>query len=134
MRSRRKPYLTVTGLSAEQGDDGAVGRGNRANGLITPHRPMSMEAVAGKNPVSHVGKLYNLHAFALARGLHEDLGADYAEVELLSAIGSPITEPAAVDVATTLDDEAAVADYVAERLPAVTDLTDRLVAGDVTVF
>ncbi|ERH11439.1 MAG: archaeal S-adenosylmethionine synthetase, partial [halophilic archaeon J07HB67] len=40
-------YLTTTGLSAEQGDDGSVGRGNRANGLITPNRPMSMEATSG---------------------------------------------------------------------------------------
>lgn len=55
-------YLTVTGTSAEGGDDGQVGRGNRLNGLITPCRPMSLEAAAGKNPVSHVGKLYNILA------------------------------------------------------------------------
>ena len=55
-------YLTVTGTSAEAGDDGATGRGNRVNGLITPMRPMSMEAAAGKNPVSHVGKIYNVMA------------------------------------------------------------------------
>ncbi|HEY5898896.1 MAG TPA: methionine adenosyltransferase, partial [Burkholderiales bacterium] len=40
-------YLTVSGLSAEMGDDGQVGRGNRVNGLITPGRPMSLEAAAG---------------------------------------------------------------------------------------
>ena len=39
-------YLTVTGTSAEAGDDGQVGRGNRVNGLITPWRPMSLEAAA----------------------------------------------------------------------------------------
>lgn len=54
-------YLTVTGTSAEAGDDGEVGRGNRVNGLIAPYRPMNMEAAAGKNPVTHVGKLYNLN-------------------------------------------------------------------------
>ena len=37
-------YLTCTGMSQEMGDDGSVGRGNRCNGLITPYRPMSMEA------------------------------------------------------------------------------------------
>ncbi|MEN8183621.1 MAG: methionine adenosyltransferase, partial [Myxococcota bacterium] len=31
-------YLTVTGLSAEAGDDGEAGRGNRVNGLIAPGR------------------------------------------------------------------------------------------------
>src|SRR5207245_9544903 len=59
-------YLTVTGLSWENGDDGSVGRGNRVSGLITPYRPMSMEAAAGKNPVTHVGKLYNLLSFDIA--------------------------------------------------------------------
>ena len=47
-------YLTVSGLSAEAGDDGQAGRGNRVNGLITPFRPMTIESVAGKNPISHV--------------------------------------------------------------------------------
>ena len=50
-------YLTVTGTSAEAGDDGQVGRRNRVNGLIMPGRPMSLEAAAGKNPVTHVGKI-----------------------------------------------------------------------------
>ena len=34
-------YLTVTGTSAEAGDDGEAGRGNRINGLITPFRMMT---------------------------------------------------------------------------------------------
>jgi S-adenosylmethionine synthetase len=42
--------LTVTGTSAENGDDGQVGRGNRINGLITPYHPMSLEATSGKKP------------------------------------------------------------------------------------
>jgi len=50
-------YLTVTGTSAEMGDDGAVGRGNRCNGLITPNRSISLEASAGKNPVDHTGTI-----------------------------------------------------------------------------
>ena len=62
-------YLTVTGLSAEMGDDGQVGRGNRVNGLITPYRPMSIEAAAGKNPITHVGKLYNVLAQRIAASI-----------------------------------------------------------------
>ncbi|MCK6460764.1 MAG: methionine adenosyltransferase, partial [Planctomycetes bacterium] len=58
-------YMTVTGTSAEAGDDGEVGRGNRVNGLITFDRPMSLEAAAGKNPVSHVVKIYNVTAGAV---------------------------------------------------------------------
>lgn len=87
-------YLTVTGLSAEMGDDGQVGRGNRASGLITPGRAMSLEAVAGKNPVSHVGKLYNVLAGLIARDVCAQLDeVDGAGVELLSAIGQPVDQP-----------------------------------------
>ena len=92
-------YLTVTGLSAEAGDDGQVGRGNRVNGLITPYRPMSLEAAAGKNPVSHTGKLYNLLAERIARELADALpGADEAYCYLLSRIGSPVNEPQLADI------------------------------------
>lgn len=92
-------YLTVTGTSAEHGDDGQVGRGNRANGLITPYRPMTLEAAAGKNPVSHVGKTYNV----AAREIVERISKEHPELKqvycyLVSQIGAPITEPRAVNI------------------------------------
>jgi S-adenosylmethionine synthetase len=89
-------YLTVTGTSAEAGDDGQVGRGNRANGLITPSRPMSLEAVAGKNPISHVGKLYNAWAQQLTVELLARPDVEAASCQLASRIGAPITEPQVV--------------------------------------
>jgi S-adenosylmethionine synthetase len=86
-------YLTVTGTSIEMGDDGATGRGNRGNGLITPGRPMTMEAIAGKNPVSHVGKIYNVLAERMAQEIVELEGVEEAYVTLVSRIGSPIRQP-----------------------------------------
>ena len=86
-------YLTVTGTSWENGDDGQVGRGNRSNGLITPCRPMSLEAVAGKNPISHVGKIYNLKAQEIANKINEIFNVKEAQVQLLSKIGKPINDP-----------------------------------------
>jgi len=86
-------YLTVTGTSIEMGDDGATGRGNRGNGLITPMRPMTMEAIAGKNPVSHVGKIYNVLAERAASDIVEVEGIKEAYVTLVSKIGSPIDQP-----------------------------------------
>ncbi|MFC4543609.1 methionine adenosyltransferase [Halosolutus amylolyticus] len=127
-------YLTETGLSAEMGDDGNVGRGNRANGLITPHRPMSLEATAGKNPVSHVGKLYNVVATRAAERIHRDLDAEYAGVKLLSRIGAPVTEPVAVDVETTATDDDAIRRLVTAELESIDSLTRDLVAGDVRLF
>jgi S-adenosylmethionine synthetase len=98
-------YLTVTGLSAEAGDDGQVGRGNRVNGLITPYRPMSLEAAAGKNPVSHTGKLYNVLAERIAGRLAGELeGVEEAYCYLLSRIGAPVSEPQLADIGLRLAD------------------------------
>ncbi|TMT86736.1 methionine adenosyltransferase [Haloterrigena sp. H1] len=127
-------YLTETGLSAEMGDDGNVGRGNRGNGLITPTRPMSLEATAGKNPVSHVGKLYNLVARNAADRINRELGAEYTEVKLLSQIGAPITAPQAIDVETTACDDEAIRQLVTAELEDLDELTHDIVAGDVQLF
>ena len=87
-------YLTVTGTSAEAGDDGQAGRGNRVSGLIAPGRPTTMESVAGKNPISHVGKLYNLCANLGAEAVVRELAAvEEAECVLVSRIGAPIDAP-----------------------------------------
>ena len=92
-------YITVTGTSAEQGDDGQVGRGNRVNGLITPYRPMSLEAAAGKNPVSHIGKIYNVVANLIAdRVVSEIEEVEEAYCYIVSQIGKPINEPQVCDV------------------------------------
>ncbi|MGB9845777.1 MAG: methionine adenosyltransferase [Methanothermobacter tenebrarum] len=92
-------YITVTGTSAEAGDDGQVGRGNRCNGLITPYRPMSLEAVAGKNPVSHVGKIYSIMSQLIANRIKTQLPeVKQVYVYMVSQINKPITQPQAVNV------------------------------------
>ncbi|OYT42648.1 MAG: S-adenosylmethionine synthetase, partial [Candidatus Aenigmarchaeota archaeon ex4484_224] len=92
-------YLTVLGTSADGADCGQVGRGNRANGVISLNRPSSSEAAAGKNPVSHVGKIYNLLSFELAREIKKRInGIDEVYVWLVSKIGQRIDKPAIVSV------------------------------------
>lgn len=127
-------YLTETGLSAEMGDDGNVGRGNRVNGLITPHRSMSLEATAGKNPVSHVGKLYNIVATKAAERVNQELDAEYTGVKLLSQIGAPVAEPQAIDVETTARDDDELRRLVAAELEGIDSLSRDIVAGDVQLF
>ena len=68
-----RPYLVALGSVADTGDVGVVGRGNRINGLITPMRPMSIEAPAGKNPIDHTGKIYGVLAMELAQEVYEYL-------------------------------------------------------------
>ena len=84
-------FLTITGTSAEAGDDGQVGRGNRANGLITPGRVQTLEAAAGKNSMNHVGKLYSLVANRAARKVIEAAKGDIVEcqIRIVSQIGHP---------------------------------------------
>ncbi len=90
-------YLTVLGTSAEAGDSGQVGRGNNVRGVIALLRPMSSEAAAGKNPVSHVGKIYNMLCYRIAdRIIDEVSGVTETYVWLLSRIGCPINEPSVV--------------------------------------
>ncbi len=87
-------YLSLTGTSAEDADSGQVGRGNRVNGVISVNRPMGTEAAAGKNPVSHVGKIYNLFSHRMAEMLcSEILGMREVYVYLVSRIGTPIDRP-----------------------------------------
>ncbi len=98
-RENNSVYITVTGTSAEQGDDGQVGRGNRVNGLITPYRPMSLEAAAGKNPISHIGKIYNRVANLIAQRVVEEVEeVEEAYCYIVSQIGKPINEPQVLDV------------------------------------
>ena len=87
-------YLSLLGTSAEDADSGQVGRGNRVNGLISMNRPMGTEAAAGKNPVSHVGKIYNVLSHSMARKVYEEVeGLKEVYILLLSRIGTPIDRP-----------------------------------------
>jgi len=87
-------YLTVLGTSADGADSGQVGRGNRVNGLISLNRPQCSEAAAGKNPVSHVGKIYNLLTHKIANKIYSEVdGVREVYVWMLSKIGQPINQP-----------------------------------------
>ena len=92
-------YLTLLGTSAEAGDSGEVGRGNRVCGVISLRRPASGEAAAGKNPVAHVGKIYNVLAQVLAEDIHKKVrGLREVTVWITSQIGKPVSLPQAVVV------------------------------------
>ncbi len=123
-------YLSLTGTSAEAGDDGQVGRGNRYGGLITPYRPMSLEATAGKNPAAHVGKTYHAFAEDISRRVLAETDAGETTIRMLSSIGRPVTEPQIVHVETAgATDEATVEVIVKESLADWDGVRDRLIAG-----
>lgn len=136
-------YLTVTGCSMEAGDDGSVGRGNRANGLITPCRPMSLEASAGKNPVNHVGKIYNLLGNLIANDIVKEAGGDVREVHvrILSQIGKPVDEPQVASLQILTADGVKLgqvkpnAEAVAQKwFDDIDSIPRRLLTGKLSVF
>ncbi|MBN2488116.1 MAG: methionine adenosyltransferase [Methanosarcinaceae archaeon] len=135
-------FMTVTGTSAEMGDDGSVGRGNRCNGLITPNRPMSMEATSGKNPINHIGKIYNLLSTQMAKDIASALSeVEEVHVRLLSQIGQPIDQPL-VASAQVIPQEGAnfasihseVESIVDDWLANITRITDMVIKGELDTF
>ncbi len=104
-------YLSLLGTSAEDADSGQVGRGNRVNGVIPLNRPVSGEAAAGKNPVSHIGKIYNVLSHRMAEQIYQRVGGVLeVYVWLVGQIGRPIDQPwAAVQLIQAAEAELEVA-------------------------
>jgi len=135
-------YLTVTGTSAEMGDDGAVGRGNRCNGLITPNRSISLEASAGKNPVNHTGKIYNLLAGKIANEIVDSVeGVREVDIKILSEIGRRIDDPkvATAQIITNGGVNSGVTEKKVKRviddwLSNITDITEMVIRNELKTF
>ncbi|MBW6470267.1 MAG: methionine adenosyltransferase [Methanosarcinaceae archaeon] len=135
-------FLTVTGTSAEMGDDGSVGRGNRCNGLITPNRPMSMEATSGKNPINHIGKIYNLLSTQMAKDIVKAVpDVEDVYVRILSQIGQPIDQPLVASAQVipkegtnfaTIRSEAEV--VIDDWLANITKITEMVINGELDTF
>ncbi len=129
-------YLTLTGTSAEDADSGQVGRGNQVNGLIAFSRPKGGEAAPGKNPVSHVGKIYSILAHRLARRVHAHC-PDVSEVyvSLAGRIGEPVEQPwTSVQVVlgrgmVLSDVEPSIREVVTTELARMPTFLDELVRG-----
>lgn len=134
-------YLTISGTSAEDADSGEVGRGNRANGLISFMRPLGSEAVAGKNPISHVGKIYNLFAFYLAEKIYKKFeGILEVYIYILSRIGSPIDKPDYLSVKIIPDDVGfkkvnllSIKDYSAKELNQIGRFCQKIIKGKIGI-
>jgi S-adenosylmethionine synthetase len=135
-------FLTVTGTSAEMGDDGSVGRGNRCNGLITPNRPMSMEATSGKNPINHIGKIYNLLSTQMAQHCVREVdGIEEIYIRLLSQIGKPIDQPLVASIQVLMKPEHKlkgnsrdIEAIIDQELSEITCMTEKIIRGEVRTF
>jgi S-adenosylmethionine synthetase len=135
-------YLTVLGTSAEGGDCGQVGRGNRVNGVMPLNRPIGTEAAAGKNPVSHVGKIYTLLSHHIAGQVAERVqGVAEVYVWLCSQIGQPIDKPLIAATQVILEKgvgltevEPAIKAIIEQELAEVHAFSERLSRGELPVW
>ena len=104
-------YLTVLGTSADSADSGEVGRGNKANQVISSSRPAGAEAIAGKNPISHIGKIYNAMSFRLADQIHSEISSiDEVTVWMYNIIGRPVNNPQAIVVEPITKENKSISD------------------------
>jgi S-adenosylmethionine synthetase len=134
-------YLTVLGTSAEGGDCGQVGRGNRVNGVMPLNRPIGTEAAAGKNPVSHVGKIYTLLTHHIAGQVAERVqGVAEVYVWLCSQIGQPINAPWVAAAQVILQEGVGLPDVqptieaiIGQELAGIHEFGERLARGELPV-
>ena len=135
-------YLSVLGTSADGADSGQVGRGNKVNGVISLNRPIGTEAAAGKNPVNHVGKIYNALTHQIARKICEEV-PEVAEtcVWLLSQIGKPIDQPAIAAAQVVMNEgcelskvQGRINEVIDAELAAIEDFCEQLTYGRISVW
>jgi len=120
-------YLSVLGTSAEDAASGEVGRGNQVNGVIALNRPRGSEAAAGKNPVSHVGKIYSVLTHVIAVQIYQGVaGVRQATVWLCSRIGAPVNQPQIAAVQVALDGRTSLAAVEADIRKIVARALERL--------
>ncbi len=119
-----------------------MGRGNRVNGVIPLNRPISSEAAAGKNPVSHVGKIYTLLTHHIAGQIVQQVqGVAEVYVWLCSQIGQPINAPLIAATQVILQEgiglpevQPAIEAVIEQELAGIHEFGERLARGELPVF
>jgi S-adenosylmethionine synthetase len=135
-------YLTVLGTSADSADSGEVGRGNMANRVISPSRPAGAEATAGKNPVSHIGKIYNALSFKIADEIYKEVSElEEVFVWMYNIIGQPVKKPKAVIVQPIAEknsnleerEKFQINEIVEKNLENIANFCNELIAGKIKI-
>lgn len=75
-KGRSSYYFSATGSALDYGEEGVVGRGNRARGVRSCLRPNSTDAIHGKNPSFHVGKVYTYFGDKISKAIAEEMNCE----------------------------------------------------------
>ena len=103
---------------------------------------MSLEATAGKNPINHVGKIYNVLANQTANKIYREVnGVEEVYIKILSQIGKPINQPLVTDVQTILEEGVAfnnitaeIKNIVEEQLTEIKRISSMIIDGAIELF
>ena len=106
---------------------------------------MSMEATSGKNPVNHVGKIYNLLSNDVANKIINSFPPTRIKdisIRVLSQISAPIDQPHIADIKVVTNDgnplteaeKSQIFDIVDYNLDTIHTITDRVVSGELHTF
>jgi S-adenosylmethionine synthetase len=102
---------------------------------------MTPEALAGKNPITHVGKLYNAAAYRLAAAVVAEVPEIIeAECHLVSEIGAPIDEPKlalirvrSADSGLAEETNRDIGNIAGREIRGISRLWEQFVAGEITI-
>ena len=103
---------------------------------------MSMEASSGKNPINHVGKIYNILSNEIANDVVNNVeGIKQIHIMILSQIGKPIDQPKAASSQIILE-EGFKLDDVDKKVEKIIDnwlenisvITENVVKGKTRTF
>lgn len=127
-------YLVAYSSALDKGDFGAVGRGNKYSGVISLNRKTNIEAVSGKNPQNHSGKLYTIFAHRLAWKIYMHTNIPVS-IDVVARNGEPIDTPAyvVVDVVGVVDKIAKeqIAGMVREEVTYIPTYIGSIISRDV---
>ena len=101
-----------------------------------------MEATAGKNPVNHTGKIYNVLAQKAADRIYSEVkGVREVYVRMLSRIGVPIDHPQVASAGLVLESGVTLArvkpdidSILNDELSKITQITPLIISGNVVLF
>jgi S-adenosylmethionine synthetase len=110
--------------------------------VIAPFRSASLEAAAGKNPISHVGKLYNMLALLAARDIVDRVPAvGEIQIYILSQIGKPLDQPLVASASVTASngslsagDRAEIEDILNQHLADFSGLRAKILNMEISPF
>lgn len=125
-KKRSSYYFSYSGSALDYGEEGVVGRGNRARGVRSCLRPNSTDAIHGKNPSFHVGKVYTYFADQISKAIAEELNCE-CTVILGTQNKRPVNSPQRIFVYITREGGQKKIAEIVERELSKKDWVEKIV-------